>query len=146
MTRPLTLVAKVAGVPVLAGALLWLSSNTELFVQVGTAFIALAAAATFFFSATLRVRVSAAAVLFLVPVCQHAVDFYFWSGVQHHGWPWPWPWSGAKNGGISSVALEAGQVADVSFCLLAFIVVLTAACHLTIRSSGPPSAAAELKR
>lgn len=142
--NPLILIAKGAGALVFAGISLWVSGETELFVQVGTVVLALAAAATLCFAATRRVRVSAALVLVSVPVCQHAVDFYYWFGVQRHGLPWPWV--AAEQGGASSVALQAGQVADFSFCLLVVIAALVAACHLTIRSSGPPTAAAELKR
>jgi hypothetical protein len=135
---------------VLAGLLLFvaaanISAGEDLAIHWGTALLLLAASAILFFYGERRAKLMAGGFMCFTALLSHGVDKYFWSAVWDHGYPWPYSMKEFQGYGvIGSIIPFMNQVATVTFAISGFTAVALLGWHLTWRSSGPPSAAAEL--
>lgn len=134
MPRVLVLLLKVIGVFITALVVVFFGSGNELALHIGTMALVLLASVTFFFAKTLLVRAQALAFLPLTIGVSHGVDHYFWLGVWEHGYPWPFSHGGdcsTCGGFIGSIAPFMGEVATVSFSVLATVACIAVAWHLS---------------
>ena len=140
------MVLKVFAVLVLFVAVINISVGEELVVHWGTALLLLAASATLIFCDKRKAKLIVGGFICFTALLSHGVDRYFWFAVWDHGYPWPYPMKEFQGYGfIGSITPFMDQVATVTFVISGFMAVaLLGGWHLTRRSSGPPSAAAEL--
>lgn len=139
MPRALLISLKIIGAFASTVLVIFLATDSELSIHIGTTGLVLLASTIGFFSKSLSVRSQAFVFLLLTVGVSHGVDRYFWVGVWEHGYPWPYSHGGdcsSCGGFIGSILPFMNEVATVCFSVLATVAVIAVAWHLTRRSRG----------
>lgn len=139
MPRALLISLKVIGAIAATVLVVFLATDSELSIHIGTTVLVLLASVICFFSKASSVRVQAFVFLLLTVGVSHGVDRYFWVGVWDRGYPWPYSHGSDCSscaGFIGSIAPFMNEVATVCFSVLATVAVIAVTWHLTRRSRG----------